>query len=107
MQTHTINFCPHCGTKRDGHFPKCPECGYVFDLERVPQNATILPRITPPVRKRDPLCFFLGFFLPLLGIVIAAIIGKRDGVEDAVNGWFAAFFVVLLLVVIIGLASLF
>ena len=36
--------------------------------------------------KNPWLCTFLGFFLPLIGLIIGAIIGKGDGVKHALGG---------------------
>ena len=40
------------------------------------------------------LCMFLGGFGPL-GIIVAAIIGGRDGVVDALIGWFVSWIFVV------------
>ena len=107
MQTHTAKFCPYCGAKIDtspehaGHFSQCPECDRVFEVHRISQETIILPRFKfPKKRQRDPLCFLLGFFFNVLGILIAAIIIKNDGVVDAVNGLFAFVFVMLIGIVL-------
>ena len=47
-------------------------------------------------QKNGALCFWLGFFLSLFGVLIAAIIGKGKGVIRAFQGmFFNAFLVVL------------
>ena len=38
--------------------------------------------------KNPWLCAALGFFLPLIGLIISAIIGKGDGVKNALGGIF-------------------
>ncbi len=46
------------------------------------------------------LCFWFGFSLPILGLVVAAIIGKGEGVRHALHGlrWCVAAVVFVLVV---------
>ena len=38
------------------------------------------------------LCFWLGFFFLILGVLIAAIIAKTEGVRSALKGFMWSFF---------------
>ena len=50
------------------------------------------------------LCFFLGFILGPIGLIVAAIIGKASGVKSALLGWFIGW--VLIALIWFGAAAL-
>ena len=50
------------------------------------------------------LCMFLGGFFGPIGLIVAAIIGKAEGVKSALLGWFLGWLVLLLIFIIVGLA---
>lgn len=81
--------CPHCGYADDappeyaGQTGICDRCGGEF----------IIPYPAPTEDEGGCLCFFLGGFGPI-GILIAALIGKKKGVIAALWGFLVVMLVV-------------
>jgi len=59
-------FCPKCGTDMSDNATACPKCG-----EPVATKKRGMPMV----------CFFLGFLLSFVGLIIAAIVDKQNWVK--------------------------
>ena len=87
--------CPHCGYADDapseyaGQTGVCDRCGGEF----------IIPYPVPTEDEGGCLCFLLGGVFGPIGILIAALIGKKQGVIAALQG----FLVAMLVGVLIGI----
>ena len=82
----STDFCPHCGAEV-----------FIQDRALAARNAAAKRKLAAVANvSAQPecsagLCFCLGLFLNLLGLLIAAIIGKQRGVVCALWGLLVAF----------------
>lgn len=97
--------CPHCHQKADadeiyaGQEVECPYCGKKFvygqNASRIHVPRTPGPRQTPESaaqakidisRTEASFCFWLGYCLPMFGILVAAVCYRAKGVANAIVG---------------------
>lgn len=78
-----------------GYSVECPYCHQEFYVRSESTNRNLAHRkeLLDRVNKNSSvqtekygLCFWLGFTLSFFGLLIAAIIEKREGVEQAIRG---------------------
>ena len=98
--------CPECKKTISSSAEACPHCGYRMSKEE--KDKAIDDAVTNPpkeeIRYEDEGSagggFALGFFLGLIGLIIAIAINKSATRKGAVAGFFVQFFIGLFFVLI-------
>ena len=70
------------GEEYVGYDVPCPHCGAEVHIPSPGETRRVAPRsnsVTPEPQVNTTLCFILGFCFNVLGLLIAAIIGKQKG----------------------------
>ena len=88
--------CPHCRKtaqaelEMQGQLVECQHCGETVQVPyRVSPRKAIVQKKNDLKKQEENtnLCFTLGLLFSVLGILIAAIIGKVNGVKAALKGF--------------------
>ena len=108
--------CPECRQPMSTTLDKCPHCGY--ELSDNEMEAAIEEAIVSPVRMKEEQKktvvydtkedkgsfgggFALGFFIGLIGVIVAACVGKKDTKSGALVGFVVQFVGGIILTIII------
>ena len=114
-------YCSNCGTQLEDEATFCPNCGMILDVGEK-YNSNIQQQTThynqsPPKRKMDPYdsgsfgWAVLGFFVPLVGLILFLVwaqtkpkSAKMAGIGALVSVIMTVVFYVLYFILILALA---
>lgn len=94
--------CTNCGHVFEGKEPFCSQCGKKMEYGEEPEQSSLaVPFQDEPVyNQSQPITedvgnygvgFILGFFLGLLGMIIALVLNKKETIRGAITGLVVSF----------------